>query len=376
MSFNHVRLSALIRDATFGVSIPGLALSVLLLVAIVYLRWNPCSRPYLNRVSFRLLTYALVANAVYGSITFSRAMKADAKGAICVFYAFVGVTAPMISACMCCCIALNLPLVLVFGVNGNKMEKYYITGSVILCSACNIPPLAYGKLGWYAETRTCWLRDPSPSIQLRWLLGTQVVWMLLMSTVEVISFVIIVIFMMRHQARIRRLRVDALPHSASALASHLTTFKSSLPAHPIVRYRAMILRIALYPTFSCFLSITTCSFNILHTKIPDLTLRLHILDLIIYALRPLLYALLACTDPSFLRAIRSLSPNSSSSPSPSPSQLALPTLNTTAISSLSTTDPSHSSENWDKTIRVRQIGEGYSRDNYNQPTTEEEAETR
>ncbi|KAJ7698836.1 hypothetical protein B0H14DRAFT_3036583, partial [Mycena olivaceomarginata] len=281
---------------------------------------------------FRLLTYALVANAVYGSITFSRAMNADAKGAICVFYAFVGVTAPMISACMCCCIALNLPLVLVFGVNGNKMEKYYITGSVILCSACNIPPLAYGKLGWYAETRTCWLRDPSPSIQLRWLLGTQVVWMLLMSTVEVISFVIIVIFMMRHQARIRRrLR-------ASALASHLTTFKSSLPAHPIVRYRAMILRIAF---------ITTCSFNILHTKIPDL---MHILDLIIYALRPLLYALLACTDPSFLRAIRSLSPNSSSSPSPSPSQLALPTLNMTAISSSSTTDPPHSSDNWDKTI--------------------------
>ncbi|KAJ7888288.1 hypothetical protein B0H13DRAFT_2277428 [Mycena leptocephala] len=281
MSFNHVRLSALIRDATFGVSIPGLALSVFLLIIIVYLRWNPCSRPYLNRVSFRLLTYALVANAVYGSITFSHAMKAGAEDGTH---------------------DLRV-LVLVFGVNGNKMEKYYITG-------------------WYAETGTCWLRDPSPSIQLRWLLGTQVVWMLLMSTVEVICFVIIVIFMMRHQARIRRLRVDALPHSASGLASHLTTFKSSLPAHPIVRYRPMILRI----------------------------------DLMIYALRPLLYTLLAGTDPSFLRAIRSLFPNSSSSSSPSPSQLALPTLNMTAISSLCTTDPPPS-------------------DNYNQPTTtEEEAE--
>jgi hypothetical protein len=65
---------------------------------------------------------------------------------------------------MFCCIALNLPfvapplsfpphpwriyrLVIVFGVNGNKMEKFYIIGSVILCLACNIPPLAYGKLG-------------------------------------------------------------------------------------------------------------------------------------------------------------------------------------------------------------------------------------
>jgi hypothetical protein len=54
-------LPSLCRDVTFGVSIPGVALSVLLLIAIAYLQWNTCSRPYLNRVSFRLLTYALVA---------------------------------------------------------------------------------------------------------------------------------------------------------------------------------------------------------------------------------------------------------------------------------------------------------------------------
>ncbi|KAF8173137.1 hypothetical protein K438DRAFT_1486114, partial [Mycena galopus ATCC 62051] len=100
------------------------------------------------------------------------------------------------SACMCCCIALNLPLVLAFGVNGSRMEKYYIIGSVIFCSACNITPLAYGKLGWYAETGTCWFRDPSPSRDLRWLLGTQSVWMILMSAMEVVSFLILVIFMM------------------------------------------------------------------------------------------------------------------------------------------------------------------------------------
>lgn len=52
---------------------------------------------------------------------------------------------------------------------------------------------------WYAVNGTCWFRDPSPSSQLRWLVGAQSVWMVLMSTVEIISFLIIVIFMMRHE---------------------------------------------------------------------------------------------------------------------------------------------------------------------------------
>ncbi|KAJ7807764.1 hypothetical protein B0H14DRAFT_3874949, partial [Mycena olivaceomarginata] len=188
MSSGHEHLLALIADVTFGVSIPGVALSVLLLITIAYLRWNNCSRPYLNRVSFRLLTYALVANGALGSLMFTKERK---EGVSCMFFAFVGVVGPMFSACMFCCIALNLPLVIVFGVNGNKMEKFYVIGSVILCLACNIPPLAYGKLGWYAVNGTCWFRDPSPSSQLRWLVGAQSVWMVLMSTVEIISFLII-----------------------------------------------------------------------------------------------------------------------------------------------------------------------------------------
>ncbi|KAF7365741.1 hypothetical protein MVEN_00447900 [Mycena venus] len=372
MSSSHERLLALIADVTFGVSIPGVALSVLLFIAIAYLRWNPCSRPYLNRVSFRLLTYALVANAALGSLMFTKERK---EGASCMFFAFVGVVGPMFSACMFCCIALNLPLVLVFGVNGNKMEKYYIVGSVILCLACNIPPLAYGKLGWYAVNGTCWFRDPSPSSQLGWLVGAQSVWMVLMSTVEIISFLIIVIFMMRHEARIQHLREDALSRGATACM----TVESNRPAHPIVRYRQMILRIGLYPIFSCFFSVTACGFgvyNVLHVQsMTDLSFKLRILDTMITTLRPLLYALLASTDPSFLRAIRSLHPKSSPSPSPSsspPSQLTLPTLNLTTLSSSCTTDSPHSSDKWDKTISTKQNAEARSRDNHSQPITAEE----
>ncbi|KAF7378433.1 hypothetical protein MSAN_00270200 [Mycena sanguinolenta] len=319
--------------------------------------------------------------ATLGSLAFIKERK---PGASCVCLAFVGVVAPMFSACMFCCIALNLPLVLVFGVNGNKMEKYYIIGSVILCLACNIPPLAYGKLGWYAVNGTCWFRDPSPSGQLRWLVGAQSVWMVLMSMVEIISFILIVIFMKRHEVcfliiiPIQQLRAD----TSSRGATTRMTLESNRPAHPIVRYRSMILRIGLYPIFSCLFSLTACglgAYNVLHVQsLTDLvrlayiinintitsllqSFKLRILDLMIATLRPLLYALLAGTDPSLLRAIRSL--HIKSSPSLSNSQVVLPTL---TPSSSCATDPPHSSSPWDNPINVKQNAEACSRDNYNQ----------
>lgn len=60
-SFFPADLPSLSRDVILGVTIPGVALSVLFLIATVYLRFTPGARPHLNRVSFRLLTYALIA---------------------------------------------------------------------------------------------------------------------------------------------------------------------------------------------------------------------------------------------------------------------------------------------------------------------------
>ncbi|KAJ6506962.1 hypothetical protein C8R45DRAFT_514172 [Mycena sanguinolenta] len=249
------------------------------------------------------------------------------------------------------------------------MEKYYIIGSVILCLVCNIPPLAYGKLGWYAVNGTCWFRDPTPSGQLRWLVGAQSVWMVLMSTVEIISFLLLIIFIMRHESRMQHLRADS-----SRDATSCVTLESNSPAHPIMRYRPMILRIALYPIFSCFFSLTACGFgvyNVLHVhSVTDLSFKLRILDTMITTLRPLLYALLASTDPSFLRAIRSLHPKSS--PSSSPSQVIVPTLTLTVPSSSCTTESPHLSNKWHKPISMTQNAEAGSRENYKQPIAAEE----
>ncbi|KAJ7465902.1 hypothetical protein FB451DRAFT_1261303 [Mycena latifolia] len=294
-----------------GVTIPTLALSGLLLVAFAYLAWNPASRPHLNRVSFRLLVYAIISNIVC-SLVLLRKNQNMMGHAACSFVAFLTLTSSMFSTSMFCCMALNLPLVLVYGVNGNKMEKYYTVGSLFICVVCNASPWIAGELGWYASSGICWLRDTTPGAQLRWLVGTQLVWRILMSTIDVLSFATILIFMVRHEMRIRRLR----EHTGSSVhQSGISTLASSRPLPLIVRYRGMIMRISLYPLLSCFISITTCILDVYTVKNPVLTgfsLRLRILDMFMHPFRPTLYALLAPQTPySFLAALRALRPTSS-----------------------------------------------------------------
>ncbi|KAJ6585754.1 hypothetical protein B0H19DRAFT_1368958 [Mycena capillaripes] len=302
MSPSENRLLVEINNVTLGVSIPGVILSFLLLAAIAYLQWHTVSRPHLDRVSFRLVIYALMANIVLGSLMFFN-LKETSPG--CSFAAFLGLAAPLFSACMFCCIAFNLQLVLVYGVNGNMMEKYYIIGAVILSGSCTIPPLVAGELGWYSTNGACWIRDRTPTVQLHWLIGTQSVPMLLMSAAEVLSVLNIVIFMIKNH----RLRANTISQSTRGAESEIVTVGSSLPKHPIVKYRLMIMRIALYPLFSCFLSITACILDVYSVMHPNLTnhnIELRTTNLFIFSLRPVLYGLLAVTDPSFLRAVRSL----------------------------------------------------------------------
>jgi hypothetical protein len=88
--------------------------------------------------------------------------------------------------------------VIVHCVNGNMMEKYYYIGSVVFVAICNITPYAAGQYGYY--NGVCWFNNPDPEVQFRWLVGSQFVWALLMSTGEVVSFSMILGFMLLYQA--------------------------------------------------------------------------------------------------------------------------------------------------------------------------------
>ncbi|KAJ7090685.1 hypothetical protein C8R44DRAFT_419753 [Mycena epipterygia] len=286
-------LDAHIQDVVLTFNVTGIGLTALLLLAIAYAAWNPVSRNYLNRVSFRLLVCALISNLIFAATSIP---VFSGPSAGCSFMAFFGLSILMFSACMFFCTALNLQLVLVHHINGNSMEKFYYIGSVTAVAILNITPYAAGQFGYYNST--CWFSDPRPDVQFRWLLGSQSVWILLMSTGEVVSFFMILEYMYRTHRR-----------SVKVLLDRSTSSFGTIPKPPIVMYRSIILRIGLYPLLSCSLNFTGSILDIWLTKNPvptELQWRLSFVDLCVFSLRPILYTLLAAADPGFLRAMRAL----------------------------------------------------------------------
>ncbi|KAJ7431169.1 hypothetical protein FB451DRAFT_1490359 [Mycena latifolia] len=121
----------------FDAHIPDLvmAFTVVAITAIVFTlggyawaAWNPVSRPHLNRVSFRLLVYALVANLLY-AVSMIAGTRLGA-GAACNFNTFASNVVLMFAGVMFASMAINLQF-------------------------------------WEANA-TCWFNSPNPAVQLRW----------------------------------------------------------------------------------------------------------------------------------------------------------------------------------------------------------------
>ncbi|KAF7340506.1 hypothetical protein MSAN_02122000 [Mycena sanguinolenta] len=286
-----------------GLIIPGVGLTAVLLSLYGYAAWKPVSRHYLDRVSFRLLTYALVAHLCFG-ISFAIGSLTAHPGRQCALLPFLNneQLSLLFSVGMFFSIAVNLPLVLVFNINGKRMEKYYVGGIALIALVSNIVPYASGNFGWDDVNETCWYHSKDPSAKLHWLVGTQTVWILLASLGEVVSFIVIVGYLVVYRL---------VPRDTSS--SYAST-PSHRPGSTILRFRNTILRIGLYPIVSCILNISTTviEFYLLQTgqrNVPayqQKNWRLELADLAIYAGRTLLYGLLAATDPSFIRALRAL----------------------------------------------------------------------
>ncbi|KAJ7029255.1 hypothetical protein C8F04DRAFT_44618 [Mycena alexandri] len=281
-----------ISDLILAFDVVDIVFILLILIACLCAAWNPVSRPHLNRVSFRLLMYALVANLFYGGLSICGIKLGP--GAACSGIAFFGNVCLMFVGVIFFCMVLNLVLVLVYGVNGQSMEKYYMLAAVAMLLVCTIPPYAAGAFGYWAANGVCWFNSPDPVVQLRWWVGTQGFWMFrVVAAGEVISFSVIVGFM------ITRHRV------VSAVASGTSSLKApTLPKPPIVAYRNIILRIGFYPLVSCLFIVTGAFLDFYRTTTQNR--RLGLIHLLVYSFRPMIYAVLAATDPSFLRALRAL----------------------------------------------------------------------
>ncbi|KAJ7181462.1 hypothetical protein C8R43DRAFT_1116833 [Mycena crocata] len=279
-----------------GFNASGIGLTVAVLLAFAYVAWHPTSRHHMNRVSLRLLVYALIASLLYATM-FISSLAFHRASAACTFVGFAANTALLFSAAMFFCVSLNLQLVLVHRINGQMMEKYYLIGSSLLCAICNITPLAAGQIGYFPAGDICWYTNNDDAAHFRWVIGTYSSWALIMAIGEVISCLVVVSFMIRTQSCATRALLNATGGSTL----------SSPP--PIVQYRGIILRIGLYPFLSCLINFSTVTFDMYLTVHTDATVtiyRMSVADACLHGFRGCIYALLCATDPSFLRAVHAL----------------------------------------------------------------------
>ncbi|KAJ7147913.1 hypothetical protein C8R43DRAFT_525378 [Mycena crocata] len=293
-----------LRELVSGPILASVILSALLLSTFAYLACRRVSRRHLNRVSFRLLVYALISNLISSILSspFVRQNYTQQKQNACAVVSVFSLFSILFSACMFFSMALNIPLVIIYRVDGKMMEKYYLIGSFLLCTASHVSLYVARRVGWVdPRTRVCWARGPNSPAQIPWIIGTQTFWLLVMSLGEVISVATILGYMLRQELRFREFK------------SEMSAFNSSmeppviLRQPPIVKYRSTIIRIGLYPILSCCLSIMACVYDALtihNPKLPNLIQSRHFL--VLYTLRPIMYLLLAATDPGFLLAIRAL----------------------------------------------------------------------
>ncbi|KAF5367987.1 hypothetical protein D9758_004484 [Tetrapyrgos nigripes] len=320
----------------YACTIPGTCLCFLILVAYVIVGLSPAGRAQMDRVSFRLLSYSLFFNILYG-IAFSVTAAQSGPGSLCTFGAWAVNFTLTFTIYFTMCIALNLlyvkstsqgmrmidvltptstlslfRLVLVYRVNGRRMEKYYVIGTIIISIVLTVPAYGLHQFGWNEANSTCWFRNPDDHLRLRWLVGTQGFWMLLAATVETASSIIVLTWLFRNQMYLHQLRSNDNTTTTQTSTMHRLwggNASTSAMIHQANRYRYVIYRISLYPIVSLIINVITTALDVNQTVKGVNTqgdFRLLVLDLFLYGIRTFVYAILAAADPSFINAIRAM----------------------------------------------------------------------
>ncbi|KAJ7176998.1 hypothetical protein C8R46DRAFT_989178 [Mycena filopes] len=289
--------------AIVGASLCG---AVLIIIGIAAL--NPVSRPHLDRVSFRILVWALLANTVFG-ITNAIGGKFTGPTWACGFTIWLLQLTLEMSSFLLFSIALNLQLVVIHQIDGQKMEKFYIYGSILISMCLTVPPYAAKQYGWDPLVQDCWYSNDNPKERLAWQIGTQLFWTLLTVAGEVITASSVIIYMVRHRMRTNRLQNPSVSGSRTRSRSGSTAGATNKVAHANV-YRGIIFRIILYPIASALINLTSVA-CVIHATQQDgvhnwTGYRVLLVSDFVYGGRAGVYALLAATDPALVRALNAL----------------------------------------------------------------------
>ncbi|KAL0068447.1 hypothetical protein AAF712_004525 [Marasmius tenuissimus] len=121
------------------------------------------------------------------------------------------------------CIGLNLQLVMIHGLNGQKMEKYYLFGSFLLALGLSLPPLIAGQFGWDPIEQTCGWSSQDHGERLKWRVGTMLFWIVLTIVGEIITFSAVLVFMVR--ARLNRTGAEDVSSEIGRVLVVLCSFR-------------------------------------------------------------------------------------------------------------------------------------------------------
>ncbi|THU90612.1 hypothetical protein K435DRAFT_728241 [Dendrothele bispora CBS 962.96] len=290
----------------------GACMCFLVLIVIGFVALHPPSRRQLDRVSFRIVVYALVANMIFGIVN---AIGGSFTGPswTCGLTIWILQLTLELASFLTFCIALNLQLVVVHRVNGQRMEKFYVIGSCIISLCITIPPYAAGQYGWDPLVQDCWYSSDDPKGRLAWQIGSQLLWTLLTVVGEVAASLTVFIFMIRHQLRSKKIMLSNSTVRSRSAGTASKISKSSLRNQRIMHanmYRTVLIRIAMYPIVSCIINLTSVM-CVIHATVTDGVhnmdqYRIALTSDFLYGARAIFYALLAASDPSLLSAIKTL----------------------------------------------------------------------
>ncbi|KAL0569718.1 hypothetical protein V5O48_012247 [Marasmius crinis-equi] len=196
------------------------------------------------------------------------------------------------------CIGLNLWLVMIHGVDGQKAEKFYVGGSLALAIVLGLVCFASKQWTYNPELGMCWIHNPDPMKQVLWQIGIQHLWSLLTMAGEFVTFISVVRFMMR-------LKVfgSGRKHQDPDYPNLSASRHYPKPRGP-KQYRNFVLRIALYPLLSLVtLGIITVGNGYLAAKgLRGRTdLKVFFATRTMYLARGAVYSLVAFMDPALSR---------------------------------------------------------------------------
>ncbi|KAF9256817.1 hypothetical protein L218DRAFT_949683 [Marasmius fiardii PR-910] len=246
----------------------------MILVISTTLSLHPLSRRITDRVSFRVKTYALSATYPYIQFWF----KPD------------GVSNQRLDC-----------HIMIHRIDGTRMEKYYVGGSLFLAIALGFMSYLSRQLTYDPIKKECYPYDPNRVRGLLWQLGTQHLWNLFAMTGEIVTFLSIIVHMTRlkvFESRARRQNTTTLRLSAS---QHFQR-----PLGP-KQYRNVVLRIALYPLSSLTtLGILTiwALYNISTGR--PVPFKVLVALRTVYLSRGVIYGLVAAVDPAITQGVKVL----------------------------------------------------------------------